>query len=304
MVDDARLHGLIRERVRLRRGSHIPTVQTVGYSRWMAAEPMDDSATPNRSAVPSVDNGLEGRVVIVTGASSGLGRRFARVLAENGAFVSVTARRVERLEELRAEYGADRIHVEAGDISDETFPARLVGSTVERFGRLDILVNNAGTGSMVRAEEESTEHFLQVIKTNLVAVFVCCREAYGPMRDNGGGSIVNVSSMLGQIGIGRIPQASYCASKGGVANLTRELAAQWARSGIRVNCLAPGWFPTEMTEAMMTDKKGLAFIDRTVPMRRAGRADELDNALLFLAGAGSSYVTGQTLVVDGGYTAI
>jgi len=242
--------------------------------------------------------------VIVTGASSGLGRRFARVCAEHGALVSVTARRADRLEELRSEYGPDRVHVEPGDISDETFPARLVNATVERFGRLDVLVNNAGTGSMVRAEEESTAHFLRVIKTNLVAVFTCCREAYGPMHDRGGGSIINVSSMLGQIGIGRIPQASYCASKGGLANLTRELAAQWARSGIRVNCLAPGWFPTEMTAAMMTDEKSLAFIDRTVPMRRFGREDELDSALLFLAGPGSSYVTGQTLVVDGGYSAI
>ncbi len=242
--------------------------------------------------------------MIVTGASSGLGRRFARVCAEHGALVSVTARRADRLEELRSEYGPDRVHVEPGDISDETFPARLVNATVERFGRLDVLVNNAGTGSMVRAEEESTAHFLRVIKTNLVAVFTCCREAYGPMHDRGGGSIINVSSMLGQIGIGRIPQASYCASKGGLANLTRELAAQWARSGIRVNCLAPGWFPTEMTAAMMTDEKSLAFIDRTVPMRRFGREDELDSALLFLAGPGSSYVTGQTLVVDGGYSAI
>jgi NAD(P)-dependent dehydrogenase (short-subunit alcohol dehydrogenase family) len=270
----------------------------------MATEPVDHIAATNRSATASAGIALEGRVVIVTGASSGLGRRFARVCAEHGALVSVTARRADRLEELRSEYGPDRVHVEPGDISDETFPARLVNATVERFGRLDVLVNNAGTGSMVRAEEESTAHFLRVIKTNLVAVFTCCREAYGPMHDRGGGSIINVSSMLGQIGIGRIPQASYCASKGGLANLTRELAAQWARSGIRVNCLAPGWFPTEMTAAMMTDEKSLAFIDRTVPMRRFGREDELDSALLFLAGPGSSYVTGQTLVVDGGYSAI
>ena len=270
----------------------------------MAAESIDHTPDTHRSASPSAGIGIEGRVAIVTGASSGLGRRFAQVLVEAGALVSITARRADRLEKPQAELGPERVHVVAGDISDEVFPAQLVKATVERFGRLDILVNNAGTGSMVRAEEESTAHFLQVITTNLVAVFTCCREAYGPMRDSGGGTIINVSSMLGQIGIGRIPQASYCASKGGVANLTRELAAQWARSGVRVNCLAPGWFPTEMTATMMTDEKSLAFIDRTVPMRRAGRDDELDSALLFLAGPGSSYVTGQTIVVDGGYSAI
>jgi NAD(P)-dependent dehydrogenase (short-subunit alcohol dehydrogenase family) len=270
----------------------------------MAADSIDHTVDTDRNASSSAGVGIEGRVAIVTGASSGLGRRFAQVLVEAGALVSITARRADRLEKLQAELGPDRVHVVAGDISDEAFPAQLVTATVERFGRLDILVNNAGTGSMVRAEEESTAHFLQVITTNLVAVFTCCREAYRPMREGGGGTIINVSSMLGQIGIGRIPQASYCASKGGVANLTRELAAQWARSGIRVNCLAPGWFPTEMTAAMMTDEKSLAFIDRTVPMRRAGRDDELDSALLFLAGQGASYVTGQTLVVDGGYSAI
>jgi NAD(P)-dependent dehydrogenase (short-subunit alcohol dehydrogenase family) len=270
----------------------------------MTADSTDHDVSTTRAEDADAGTDIDGRVVIVTGASSGLGRRFAQVLARRGALVSITARRAERLEELRSEFDSDRIHVVAGDIGDEAFPARLVAETVERFGRLDVLVNNAGTGSMVRAEEETTDHFLQVIKTNLVAVFTCCREAYRPMSEQGGGSIVNVSSMLGQIGIGRIPQASYCASKGGVANLTRELAAQWARKGIRVNCLAPGWFPTEMTEAMMTDEKGLAFIDRTVPMRRAGSEGELDSALLFLAGPGSSYVTGQTLVVDGGYSAI
>lgn len=119
-----------------------------------------------------------------------------------------------------------------------------------------------------------------------------------------GGTIINVASILGLVGIGKIPQAGYAAAKGGLVNLSRELAAQWARIGVRVNCLAPGWFPSEITEEMMEDERSVNFIRRHTPMARPGQEHELDGALLYLASAASSYVTGQVLVVDGGWTAL
>jgi NAD(P)-dependent dehydrogenase (short-subunit alcohol dehydrogenase family) len=256
---------------------------------------------PFASAVP-VD--LDGRVAVVTGASSGLGERFARVLASRGARVVVTARREDRLTALVDDLGADRAHVVAGDIVDPATADRVVAEAVARFGRLDVLVNNAGATNVARAEDESVEDFARVIGVNLVAVFACCRAAYRPMRVSGGGSVVNVASALGLVGIGRIPQASYCASKGGVVNLTRELAAQWGRDGIRVNAVAPGWFPSEMTGSMLDDERSLGYIRRTVPLGRPGRSDELDDVVSFLAGPGSTYVTGQTFAVDGGWTSV
>ncbi len=247
---------------------------------------------------------VEGRVAVVTGASSGLGMRFARVLAEHGARVVVAARRRERIEALEQEIGAERCHAVVADVAADGAAERLMRAAVERFGRLDILVNNAGTTHVAPALEESDEEFRRVLGTNAVALFACSREAARVMIPQGGGSIVNIASALGLVGIGRIPQAAYAASKGAVVNLTRELAAQWARQGVRVNAIAPGWFPTEMTEALFGDEKGLGYINRTVPLGRGGRDDELDGALLFLASDASSYVIGQTVAVDGGWSAV
>jgi NAD(P)-dependent dehydrogenase (short-subunit alcohol dehydrogenase family) len=247
---------------------------------------------------------LDGRVFVVTGASSGLGARFVHVLIDNGAYVVATARRVGRLDALVARFGTQRLRAVPGDITRPDFPAAVMTEAGRAFGRLDGLVNNAGVTSPCRAEEESTDLFTRVIGTNLVAPFVCCREAFPLLRQSDGASIVNVASSLGIIGTGRIPQASYCASKGGLINMSRELAAQWAQYGIRVNCLAPGWFPTEMTEDMMGDERSLRYIERTVPMRRPGAIGELDGALLLLLGPTSTYITGQVIVVDGGWTAV
>jgi len=248
--------------------------------------------------------GVEGRVAVVTGASSGLGVRFARVLAGQGARVVAAARRRERIEALQEELGAERCAAVVADVSEDGAAERLMQQAVERFGRLDVLVNNAGTTHVAPALDETSEEFRRVLDTNVVGLFACCREAVRVMIPQGGGSIVNVASTLGLVGIGRIPQAAYTASKGAVVNLTRELAAQWARSGVRVNAIAPGWFPTEMTEGLFGDEKGLAYIRRTVPLGRGGNQDELDGALLFLASDASSYVIGQTLAVDGGWSAV
>ena len=248
--------------------------------------------------------GVEGRVAVVTGASSGLGMRFARVLAENGARVVAAARRRERIEALQDELGADRCAAVVADVSQDGAAESLMQAAVQRFGRVDILVNNAGTTHVSPALDESSEELRRVLDTNVVGLFACCREAARVMIPQGGGSIVNVASTLGLIGIGRIPQAAYTASKGAVVNLTRELAAQWARSGVRVNAIAPGWFPTEMTAGMFDNEKSVAYINRTVPLGRAGNDGELDGALLFLASDASSYVIGQTLAVDGGWTIV
>jgi NAD(P)-dependent dehydrogenase (short-subunit alcohol dehydrogenase family) len=249
---------------------------------------------------------LEGRVAVVTGASSGLGARFARVLCEHGAHVVLAARRAERITALAAELGEERALAVPTDVADEAASRALVDAAVQRFGRLDVLVNNAGIVNVARALEESTEDFRRVVDVNLVGVFVACREAARVMTADGagGGSIVNIASVLGLVGSGRIPQASYTAAKGGVVNMTRELAAQWARSGVRVNAIAPGWFRSEMTELMFVDERSQDFIRRGAPMGRAGLEHELDGAVLFFASDASSYVTGQTLAVDGGWTSV
>src|SRR3954471_19767016 len=245
---------------------------------------------------------LDGRVAVVTGASSGLGARFARVLDGAGASVVLAARRADRLEALST--GLRDAMAVACDLAEPGAAEGVVAAAAERFGRIDVLVNNAGTTDVVPALEESEERFRRVLDVNLVAPFLLAREAAARMAESGGGSIVNVASVLGMVGIGRIPQAGYAASKGGLVNMTRELAAQWSRSGVRVNALAPGCFVSEMTADLFEGETGRAFTRRGAPMGRPGREHELDGALLFLAGDASSYVTGQVITVDGGWTAV
>jgi NAD(P)-dependent dehydrogenase (short-subunit alcohol dehydrogenase family) len=245
---------------------------------------------------------LDGRVAIVTGASSGLGARFARVLDGAGAKVVLVARRLERLEELASDL-RDALPVRC-DLSRPEDLDVVVDSATDRFGRVDVLVNNAGMVDAEPALEEPLERFREVLDVNLVAPFALCQRAARAMLDNGGGAIVNVASILGLVGVGQIPQAGYAASKGGIVNLTRELSAQWARRGVRVNALAPGWFESEMTRDMFSEESGHSWVARRTPMARHGREGELDGALLFLASDASSYVTGHVLAVDGGWTSI
>jgi hypothetical protein len=246
--------------------------------------------------------GLDGKVAIVTGASSGLGERFARVLSGAGASVVVAARRADRIELLASELG-DALAVPC-DVSDAVDVERLVAATVERFGRVDVLVNNAGIGSPVPAEDERVERFRTVVDVNLVAAFAVAQAVARHMLAAGAGSIVNVASVLGVVGVGQMPFASYAASKGGLVNLTRELAAQWGRRGVRVNALAPAWFESEMTTEMFSDERSVAWLKRKTPMGRIPALEELDGPLLFLASDASTFVTGQVLAVDGGYTAV
>jgi NAD(P)-dependent dehydrogenase (short-subunit alcohol dehydrogenase family) len=245
---------------------------------------------------------LDGRVAIVTGASSGLGDRFARVLHAGGATVVAAARRTDRLDALAAELG-DRIVPMTCDVSVDDDCERLVADAIALDGHLDVLVNNAGIGAPIAAEDEPIAGFRDVVDVNLNALFLLSQLAGRHMLERRSGVIVNLASVLGQVASAPIKQASYCATKGAVVNLTRELGVQWARKGVRVNALAPGWFESEMTELMFSDQSANDFMKRNCPMAREGAPHELDGALLFLASDASSYMTGQTLTVDGGWVA-
>jgi len=247
---------------------------------------------------------LDGRVAILTGASAGLGARFARVLDAAGASLVCAARRTERVQALASELRD--AHAVPCDLAQDGAASALVAATVERYGRVDIVVNNAGMSEPTPALDETTDHLRATLAVNLVAPFELAREAARVMIESGrGGVIVNVASIWGLVGVGQIPEAGYAASKGGLVSLTRELGAQWARRGVRVNCLAPGWFRSEMTEAaMFEDENGQRWMRQRTPMGRGGDEHELDGALLFLASDASSFVTGQVLVVDGGWTAV
>lgn len=242
---------------------------------------------------------LEGRTAIVTGASAGLGARFATVLAQAGATVFAAARRIDRLKEL-ANLDA-RIHPVACDVAAEADRERLAEAALAATGRIDILVNNAAISGETRAEDESPDAFADVLGVNLTAPFHLARlTAEAPV---GPKSIINVSSILGLVTGAPLGGASYTASKAGLIGLTRELAGQWGRDGIRVNALAPGWFRTEMTADLFGDERSARWVDRNTLLRRGGDVQELDGALLFLASDASTYCTGQVLTVDGGWTA-
>ncbi len=249
---------------------------------------------------------LDGRTAVVTGASSGLGVVFARALAAAGASVVVSARRLDRLEQLAAEIeaGGGQALAVTCDVASEQDVDALAARAVDRFGRVDVLVANAGVSDPRPAEQEPLDVWRRVVAVNLTGVFLCNRRFGALMLERGSGSIVNIASVLGVVGAGQIPQASYAASKGGVVNMTRELAAQWARRGVRVNAIGPAWFESEMTEEMFASDQGVRWIRRKTPMGRPGRGEELAGPVVFLASDASSYVTGQTLLVDGGWTAI
>ena len=245
------------------------------------------------------DFDLREKICIVTGAGRGIGRGIAETLARHGATVVLTGRTAATLTETAAAIGPAAT-TQVADVAREADVIALRDAVLARHGRIDVLVNNAGINPVWRGIEKiSLADWQAIIDTNLTGTFLCCKYLGGAMAQ--GGSIINVSSIAGRVGLTRsIP---YCASKGGVELLTKALALDWAKRGVRVNCLAPGYVDTDLTHGVLTHEvHGKPFLDH-VPMGRFGTAKEMGSAAVFLASDASSYMTGQSLVVDGGWTA-
>ena len=243
---------------------------------------------------------LKGRVALVTGASSGLGVQFTRALADNGAAVALVARRADRLKSLKDEIegkGGRAVAIEA-DVTDRAAMARAFDAAEKAFGTVTILVNNAGIAHGGRAVEMPPEEWRKVLSTNLDAVFFCAQEAARRiLAAKKQGTIINIASVLGfAVAKGAV---AYATAKAGVVQVTKALAVELAFKGVRVNAIAPGWFVTEMNDDYLASEAGIA-IKREIPMGRFGNPGDLDGTLLLLASDASSYMTGATIVVDGG----
>ncbi len=241
---------------------------------------------------------MDSQVVVLTGASSGLGERFARILDALGATTVLAARRKHRLDALVDDL--DHAEAVACDVGEEGANEALIAGAIERHGRVDVVIANAGIANAVPAAKEAVSDYRNVVEIDLVAPFALARAAYPAMRAAGAGNVVMVASVAGFRSMSLLPQAGYVAAKSGLIGLTRELALQWARHGIRVNALCPGMFPTEMTDGVHGNDEVKAMFEAAIPIRRLGRTDELDGAFAMLASGASSYMTGQTLVIDGG----
>ena len=249
---------------------------------------------------------LTGRVAIVTGGGNGLGLVFAEALAEAGASLVLCGRNGERCEQaaanLESTYGVRALGLRC-DIRVEAEASAVVESAKTELGRIDVLVNNAGTSWGAPAEDYPLEGWQKVLDVNLTGLFRFSQLAGRAMIEQGGGKIVNVASVAAFTGAPPelMDAVAYTASKGGVVALTRDLAVKWARHGITVNAIAPGWFPTDMSRVLL-ERFGEEFLKR-IPLGRFGAPDDLKGAILFLAGPASDFVTGQTLIIDGGQAA-
>lgn len=250
---------------------------------------------------------LTGQVAIVTGASTGLGLQMAKAFANQGANLVLLARRMNLLEEnariIHEEFGVEVLPF-ACDITDTERVKEAVKATMDKFGRVDILMNNAGTGAVANAEDITDEQFKKELDIDLFGTFVCSREFGKEMIKAQYGRIINIASMYGLVGNMIVGSAPYHAAKGGVVNLTRALAAEWGKHGITVNSICPGYFYTDLTTETLDSEFFQAIAKRSIPIERYGKSGELDTCALFLASPASTYVNGQNIAVDGGYTCV
>jgi len=246
---------------------------------------------------------LKGRVAIVTGGNGGIGLGMARGLAGAGARVVIAARNADKsaaaVKEL-AGRGAEA-HTVAADVTDERSVARLVETTLDRCGRLDILVNNAGTNIRKPAQDLALDEWHRVLDTNLTSAFLCSKAAYPAFKTAGGGKIINIGSMMSIFGASFAP--AYGASKGGIVQLTKSMAAAWARDNIQVNAVLPGWIDTDLTRQARSQVAGLNDnVLRRTPAGRWGVIDDMAGIAVFLAAPASDFVTGAAIPVDGGFS--
>jgi gluconate 5-dehydrogenase len=247
----------------------------------------------------SADFDLTGKVCLVTGAGRGIGRGMAEGLAKHGADVVLTGRTRATLEDAAAAIGP-RTFVHVTDVSKEADVVALRDAAIARFGKIDVLVNNAGVDPIFKGiERTSLEEWQHIIDINLTGLFLCCKHIGGAIGP--GGSVINVSSVAGHVGLVR--SVPYCASKGGAELLTKALALDWAARGVRVNTLAPGWVDTDLTHELLThDVHGQRMLSGT-PLGRFATPNDMAGGVVFLASDASAFMTGQSLVIDGGWTA-
>ena len=245
---------------------------------------------------------LDEKVAIVTGASSGIGAQTVKLFSSLGAKVIAAARREDRLQDLANQY--PNVMAVKCDVGNEADCKNLVEIVMKEYEKIDILINNAGISDPIPALEEDLNQFKRVIQIDLISCFHIAQLCAQHMEtQESGGAIVNVASIHGFVGSSPNNQPGYTAAKGGLINLTRELALEWARHGIRVNAIAPGYISTELTDEMIAGESGRKWIERNTPMRRPGEVTELDGALLLLASDAGSYITGETIAIDGGWLA-
>jgi NAD(P)-dependent dehydrogenase (short-subunit alcohol dehydrogenase family) len=250
---------------------------------------------------------LSGKTAVVTGAGDGLGRAFAEAMAESGANVVCTGRRIENTSETEnmiKGFGVKTLAMQV-DVSEEPQVQEMVSETLEHFGRLDIIFNNAGIGGeLIPAHELSLETWNKVIAVNLTGVFLCAREAAKVMIKQKSGKIINIASIFGLVGTSPPPSPNpvYPATKGGVINLTRELALEYAPYGINVNAIAPGFVATHLADGKASDPEYIKMLEPSIPLNGVAQPKDFKGTAVYLASSASDYVTGHILVADGGYT--